>query len=147
MRVKYENGTKDVPLTEVTAENYIVPKGEELTYHVIQEMRKFDQNTGKRLSKPVLQKYDRKVWQAQRRWLESTGHTVTILHDPSKYTAAVVQSKAQSEASRKAAERAAMKAELMRELKAEREAMKAELLAEIKAENAKSEKPSKKSKK
>jgi nitrate/TMAO reductase-like tetraheme cytochrome c subunit len=110
-------------------------------------MRKFDQNTGKRMSRPVLQKYDRKVWAAQRRWLESTGHTIIIVHDPTKYAAAKVVQQAQSEASRKAAERAAMKAELMRELKAEREAMKAELLAEIKAENAKTEKVTKKSKK
>ena len=33
MRVKFGNSIKDVPLLEVTKENYIVPRGEEDTYH------------------------------------------------------------------------------------------------------------------
>lgn len=148
MRVKFENGTKDVPLTEVTAENYIVPKGEENSYHVIQEMTSFDNKTGKRLSRPVLQKYDAKIWPTQRKALASWGYDLTIVHDPSEYNrqqAEIAQQTAanrqriiaQQEAQRKAKERAAMKAELMAEIRAE-------LLAEAKAaSNKKSNKSNK----
>ena len=53
MFVKLENGKlKDVDVTQVTAENYIVPEDEQALYHCIVEVRKFDPNTGRRLSVP-----------------------------------------------------------------------------------------------
>lgn len=134
MRVKYGEGTKDVPLTEVTTENYIVPKGEESLYHVVQEMKQFDQKTGKRLSRPVLQKYDAKVWAKQKKALLSWGYDLVIVHDPAEFIrkrdeemqrAADERRRLAQEAEqkRKADERAALKAEL-----------KAELLKEMKAD-------------
>lgn len=133
MRVKYGEGTKDVPLTEVTMENYIVPKGEESLYHVVQEMRQFDPKTGKRLSRPVLQKYDAKVWAKQKKALLSWGYDLTIVHDPAEFIrkrdeemqrAADERRRLAQEAEqkRKADERAALKAELKAELLKEMEA-------------------------
>lgn len=124
MLVKFGEGTKDVPLTEVTAENYIVPEGEESTYHVLQELKNFDRRTGKRLSRPVVQKYDAKVFQTQqRRWLQSLGYDITILHDPTEYNRKkaeqakqTAKQRTEAERKRKQDEREAMKAELRKEL-------------------------------
>lgn len=132
MVVKFENGTKDVPLTEVTPENYIVPKGEEKDYHVLQELKNFDRKTGKRLSRPVVQKYDAKVFQTQqRKWLQSMGYDFTVLHDPTEYlrkkaeeAELTARQRMEAEQQRKAAEREALKEELRKEL-----------LAELKAES------------
>lgn len=132
MVVKFENGTKDVPLTEVTPENYIVPKGEEKDYHVLQELKNFDRKTGKRLSRPVVQKYDAKVFQTQqRKWLQSMGYDFTVLHDPTEYLCKkaeeaeqTARQRMEAEQQRKAAEREALKEELRKEL-----------LAELKAES------------
>ena len=145
MRVKYGEGTKDVPLTEVTTENYIVPKGEETLYHVVQELKQFDQKTGKRLSRPVLQKYDVKVWAKQKKALLSWGYDLVIVHDPAEYirkrdeemqrTADERRRKAQeAEQKRKADERAALKAELKAELLKE---MEAEVVGKTKKSNSK----------
>lgn len=127
MVVRFGTGTKDVPLTEVTPENYIVPKGEESAYHVVQELKNFDRRTGKRLSRPVLQKYDEKVFNTkQRKWLTSMGYDIVIVHDPTEYnrkrmeqSQQTTKQRQEAERKRKAAERAAMKAELLAELKAE----------------------------
>ena len=133
MRVKFGDGTKDVPLTEVTTENYIVPKGEESLYHVVQELKQFDQKTGRRLSRPILQKYDVKVWQKQKKALASWGYDLVVVHGPADYirkrdeemqrTADERRRKAQeAEQKRKDDERAALKAELKAELLKEMEA-------------------------
>ena len=65
MRVKTEvqGKTKDVAITEVTPENYIVPEKEKGMYHCIIEVRKFDSETGKRLSVPRIQKFGKKVFE------------------------------------------------------------------------------------
>ena len=135
MKVKFEGGIKDVPLSQVTAANYIVPKGEERSWHVIQEKKEFDRNTGKQLSRPVLQKYDTKCYPQTRKYLMDAGYTITVLHDPEKWIQANKLALEAAEAKRKeaaqkaaaekeAAERAALKAELMAEIKAEMEAEK-----------------------
>lgn len=125
MVVKFEKGTKDVPLTEVTPENYIVPKGEEKDYHVLQELKNFDRKTGKRLSRPVVQKYDAKVFQTQqRRWLQSMGYDFVVLHDPTEYNRKRMEQSQLTTRQRQAAEREALKRELRKEL-----------LAELKAES------------
>ena len=67
MRVKFGNVTKDVPILEVTAENYIVPRGEENTFHCRIEQTQFNQRTGKRLSKPRIQKFDAKMFPTLKR--------------------------------------------------------------------------------
>ena len=86
MRVKFgDMGTKDVPITEVTPENYIVPAGEEMQYHVIQEIKRFDASSGKRLSRPRVQKYGYKEFNTLIRNIKSLGYDITVLHDPTEY--------------------------------------------------------------
>lgn len=140
MKVRFNGGVKDVPLSEVTAENYIVPQGEERHWHVIQEKKEFDRNTGKRLSRPVLQKYDTKAYPVTRNYLIQAGYTITVLHDPEKWKRGVAQA-----AQRKAEADAKAKAKkIADQRKAEREALKAELRKELLAELAKETKQSKK---
>lgn len=128
MKVRFEGGIKDVPLSEVTADNYIVPQGEEKSWHVIQEKKEFDRNTGKRLSRPVLQKYDMKCFPQTRKYLMDAGYTITVLHDPVEYAKKVNQAKAQARVnaakpSVSVAEHEALKAQLQ-ELKAQMEELK-----------------------
>lgn len=130
MKVKFGEGIKDVPITEVTAENYIVPEKELCDYHAIIEVKQFDPKTGRRLSKPVVQKFDAKTWASIGRILRQQGYDITILHDPTEWnkeqaekakkTAAERAEQAKkAEEARKAAERAAMKKAIIEELKKE----------------------------
>lgn len=65
MQVKtaIEGKTKDVAITDVTPENYIVPSNEQHLYHCVIEVRKFDSETGKRLSVPRIQKFGKKSFE------------------------------------------------------------------------------------
>lgn len=139
MRVKFENSTKDVQLSEVTKENYIVPKGEETLYHVIQEVKSFDQKTGKRLSKPVLQKYDAKVWVQQRKALVGWGYDLTVVHDPSEYNKKLADEREKNAEEKR---RMAVEAEQKRredERNALKEELRKELMDELKKEAGKKE--------
>ena len=128
MRVKVNDGkTKDVAITDVTPENYIVPSNEQHLYHCVIEVRKFDSETGKRLSVPRIQKFGKKsfengIWDA----LKKQGYTITVLHDPNEYVKAQAEEKAAADAKAKAEAEAKAKAE-------EKAALKAEILAELKA--------------
>lgn len=123
MRVKFNGSTKDVPLLEVTAENYIVPVGEENTYHCRIEQIQFNPNTGKRLSKPRIQKFDAKMYPSIARNLRQQGYTIDVLYDPTNYNAEVEAKRAErlqmSAAQKRAELKASLKAEIMAELKAE----------------------------
>lgn len=143
MKVKFNGGIKDVLLTEVTAENYIVPQREERFWHVLQEKREFDQNTGQRKSRPVLQKYDTKAYPTVRKYLMDAGYTITVLHDPTQWM------KQQEQLRKDAAEKAAkMKAaEQAKAAAKEREALKAELRRELLAELKEEQKKNKKNNK
>lgn len=126
MRVK--NG-RDLPITEITPENYVVPQGEEHLYHVLQEIKQFDKNTGKRLSIPCVQMYGKKGFEATiKHNLKEQGYTIDILHDPNEWLNEISKNKitlakkaaqeaAEKAASEKAAEKAALKAEILAELK------------------------------
>ena len=129
MRVKFGTGTKDVPISEVNAANYIVPEGEEGSYHVKQEITTFHQKTGKRLSVPRIQKYGAKEYQVISRNLKQQGYDIEVLYDPTDWLreqaekreelkAMTVQKKRELEQKRREAEKAAMKAEIIEELKA-----------------------------
>ena len=120
MRVKTatEGKTKDVAITDVNPENYIVPSNEQHLYHCIIEVRKFDSETGKRLSIPRIQKFGKKGFEnGVADALKKQGYTVTILHDPNEYVKAQAEAnqvqaaeKAKAdEAARKEAEEAARK--------------------------------------
>ena len=97
----------------VNAGNYIVPAGEEALYHVIQEQKKFNAETGKRLSKPIIQKYGKKEYESiVQRQLRLQGFQVVVLYEPvikDKKSAATTKT---SEVSALRDELAALKAEL-----------------------------------
>lgn len=97
---------RDTPIEKLTAENYIVPKGEEKDYHAVIEVVQFDQKTGKRISKPRVQKFGKKIFEAHvADSLRKQGYTVTILHDPNvwlKEQAAKAEQKAKEQAEAKA---------------------------------------------
>ena len=74
---------RDTPIEKLTAENYIVPTGEEKDYHAVIEVVQFDPKTGKRISRPRVQKFGKKIFEAHvGDSLRKQGYTVTILHDP-----------------------------------------------------------------
>lgn len=126
MRVKFgATGTKDVPILEVTAENYIVPSGEENTYHCRIEQIQFSPTTGKRLSKPMIQKFEAKMFPSVQRNLRQQGWTIDVLYDPTDYLREQKEKEAMTREQRKAAEEARKQRE--------REAMKNEIIAELKA--------------
>ena len=128
MRVRFGNSTKDVPIVEVTAENYIVPRGEEVTYHCRIEQKQFDPRSGKRLSRPRIQKFDAKMYPAIARNLRQQGWDIEVLYDPTDFLqeqeakrqereTLTIQQRKELEEKRKAAERKALKDEILAELK------------------------------
>lgn len=128
MRVKFGNATKDVPILEVTAANYIVPQGEEGTYHCKIEQQQFNPQDGRRLSRPRIQKFEAKSWPSVKRNLLQQGWTIDVLYDPTDYL-----NKLKEQAQQTAAERQRLAEEAKaKEREAMKEALKAELLAELK---------------
>ena len=99
---------RDTPIEKLTAENYVVPNGEEKDYHAVIEVTQFDPKTGKRLSKPRVQKFGKKIFETHvAESLRKQGYTVTILHDPNVWikeqqAKAAAQAKADAEAKAKA---------------------------------------------
>lgn len=100
---------RDTPIENLTPENYVVPVGEEKDYHAVIEVVQFDPKTGKRLSRPRVQKFNRKIFeQTVSSSLRKMGYTVTILHNPNEWLKANAEKKTAAE---KAAREAAKKAE------------------------------------
>ena len=129
MRVKFGNATKDVPIVEVTAENYIVPRGEEDTYHCKIEQTQFNPRNGKRLSRPRIQKFESKMYPQVARNLRQQGWDIEVLYDPTEFLA-------QREAKRAEMRDLTFKQrqeKALAEKAAERKALKDEILAELKA--------------
>lgn len=119
-----EGKTKDVSLLEVTPENFIVPQGQEGSYHCRIEVVKFNSETGERISKPRLQVFGRKFFESfGLHNLKKMGYKVDILHDPKKWEA---ENGAKIEAKKKELAEAAKQAE--------KEKLKAEILAELEEE-------------
>lgn len=142
MLVKVSEGkTKDVAITDVTPENYIVPSNEQHLYHCVIEIKKFDSETGKRLSIPRIQKFGKKGYENSiADNLKKQGYTITVLHDPNEYMKAKAEAdeKAKAEKAKANAEKAAADAKAKAEADAkaraeEKAALKAEILAELKA--------------
>ena len=131
---------RDTPIEKLTPDNYIVPKGEERSYHCVIEVIQYDPKTGKKLSKPRVQKFGKKMFEnIVLDTLRKQGYTITILHDPNDWI---------KEHQAKAAEKA--KAEAEAKAKAEQEkfdaavaAAVAKALAEEKAKDKKSGRQSK----
>lgn len=136
-----EGKTKDVAITDVTPENYIVPSNEQHLYHCIIEVRKFDSETGKRLSVPRIQKFGKKSFEnGILDALKKQGYTITVLHDPNEYMKAKAEAdeKAKAEKAKAAEEKAKAdaKAKAEEDAKArakEKAALKKEILEELKA--------------
>lgn len=137
---------RDARVENLTAENYIVPKGEERVYHCVIEVVQYDPKTGEKLSNPRVQKFGKKTFESVvEKSLKKQGYTLTILHDPNEWikqhqAEAAAKAKAQAEAKAKAEQEkfdAAVEAAVARAL-AEREAAEAKAAAE-EAERAKAE--------
>lgn len=132
---------RDLPLLEITPENYLVPKGEEHLYHIRMEVKSFDMHTGKRLSHPYLQKFNIiNIKNGILSLLRQQGYTLDILHDPETWMAEnAAKTKAKAEA-QKAAELEALKEKLRAEIRAEEEAKaKAAKASEKKTKKSKQE--------
>lgn len=125
---------RDLPVAEITAANYIVPQGEEMSVHARIEVRQFDPKTGARISTPRIQKFGMKEWAGSvNSSLRKQGYSIEILHDPWKFAQEhAAELKAAQEAKAKA-EKEAADAKKAAELAAIKEQAKAELLAELKA--------------
>lgn len=133
MQVRTEEGQiKDVNILDVTPENFIVPKGEEDCYHCRIEVKKFNKDTGERISKPRMQVFGKKFFESfGLHNLRKQGFTVDVMHDPNKW---LQENEAKLEAEKQKKAEAGAKAKAEAEKKAMKEAMKAEILAELKAE-------------
>lgn len=137
MLTKTDDGNvKDVAIVEVNATNYIVPDNEKHLYHCKIEVRKFDQDTGARLSKPRIQKFGAKMFKQISYELKRQGYTIDILHNPTEYMEAEKARKAEEAAM--TAERKAKEAEEKRA--AEEAARKAEIDAAVAAALAEQQK-------
>lgn len=139
---------RDTAIENLTAENYIVPKGEEKFYHAVIEVRQFDSKTGKRLSQPRVQKFGRKTFEINvLPSLKKQGYTVTILHSPHDYFKALAEKKAkdaevaaakaaEAEAEAKVAEEERFNAAVDAAVKDKLDAAVAKAVAEVLAEQA-----------
>lgn len=101
---------RDTPIEKLTADNYIVPKGEEKSYHAVIEVVQYDPKTGKKLSKARVQKFGKKQFETNvANSLRKQGYTVTILHDPNAWIAEqkvkAAEAKAKAEAEKAKAEK------------------------------------------
>lgn len=98
--------TKDgnnVPILDLTPENYLVPKGEEMVYHCRIEVVSFNQKTGQRTSKPRIQKFGRKAFEKSvRDSLLKQGYKVDVLYNPTEWIKARLDARSVSRAQAKA---------------------------------------------
>ena len=95
---------RDTPIEKLTPDNYIVPKGEEKSYHAVIEVVQFDPKTGKRLSKPRVQKFGKKMFESSvLQSLRKQGYTVNILHDPNAWIKEQQEKAAKAKAEQSAA--------------------------------------------
>ena len=131
---------KDVEIIKIDADNYKVPAGEEHLYHVKIEVKKFNPDSGARMSRPRIQIFGAKEYETTvKNDLVRQGYTLDVLHNPTEWLkqqeAAKAQAAEQTAADRKKAaeEKAAADAKAAEETKAaEKAALKAEILAELK---------------
>lgn len=111
----------DVSLDALNAENYVVPKGEEMVYHCVIEVVQFNPKTGARMSRPRIQKFGRKVFeQTVRDALLKQGYTIKVLYNPTEWIKArknrIAAGRVNAEARRKAEIDAAVQAAVAKAL-------------------------------
>jgi hypothetical protein len=149
---RYADAFKDVPgitfhtnpspdhdsnfwLSTILLDESLHVKGEEKAYHVVIEVRQFDQKTGARISKPRVQKFGKKAYEnGIAESLRKQGYDLLILHDPNEWLRA---HKEEAAARAKAKAEADAKAEQERFDKAVNEAVNAKLDAAVTAAVAK----------
>ena len=111
-------------IIKMTKDTYEVPANEKHLYHVKQELTEFDRSTGERISRPVIQKYGKRMFErVVYDDLKAQGYTIEVLHDPNEWL--------KDEAERKQTEAELARINAEAEKQAEREALKAEILAEM----------------
>jgi hypothetical protein len=145
VKTEEEGKLKDVGLLEVTPENFIVPQGQEGSYHCRIEVVKFNSETGERISKPRLQVFGRKFFESfGLHNLKKMGYKVDILHDPKKWeaenSAKIEQKKKELAEAAKQAEKEKLKAEILAELEEEGKLKTTKKADKAKEESAKEEK-------
>lgn len=102
---------QNLPLSKISRETYIVPKGEEQSVHYKAERVLYAD--GVRVSHPDLIKTDVKSFDVVKRNLELQGYTIEILHHPlGKYTNVTIPRDMKEEIAERDAEIAALKAQL-----------------------------------
>lgn len=125
--MKTKNGC-ELPVEQITSDNYKVPTGEEKLYHIKQEIKQYNPKTGAKISVPSIQKFGPKVFKAiVERNLRRLGYEIEILHDPIVWMKANAERLAQIQAERQREQAMAQQARK----DAEKAAMKAEILAEL----------------
>lgn len=72
----------NLPLTEITAANYVVEENDKDFYHCKLERKLFSSTDGSRISRPFVQMFDVKGFEMLYRNLVEQGYSVEILHDP-----------------------------------------------------------------
>lgn len=86
MFVKTDDGKmKDVEIDKVTKDNYIVPEGEKMCFHVIMEIKQYHPKTGDKISRPRLQKFKAETFKKLRPNFERQGYDINVLYDPTEY--------------------------------------------------------------
>lgn len=108
MHVLIEGKERDVKIEDVNAQNYIVPENERHVFHVKQEIRSYDQKTGRKISVPVVQKYGAKTFNQIERQLRLQGWELEILYNPKAFLEEMKQVQKKSQADRKKLAEAAM---------------------------------------
>lgn len=75
------SGVAEMPQTQPQPQ-YVVPANEKNLFHCVIEVKKFNSETGERLSRPRIQKFGQKTFEMVLPKLREQGYTVTILHNP-----------------------------------------------------------------
>lgn len=131
---------KEVKAEALTAENYLVPKGEEKVYHVLQEVKEFDRKTGRKISVARVQKYGRKTFEkVMYDQLLKQGYEFKVLYNPTGYLTALAAKRAEAAAAAKAKQEADLQAKIDAALEAHEKSVQARIDAAVKAALAKKE--------
>lgn len=86
MFVRTDDGKmKDVEIEKVTKDNYIVPEGEKMCFHVIMEIKQYHPKTGEKISRPRLQKFNVPTFKKLRSNFERQGFEIVVIYDPTEY--------------------------------------------------------------
>lgn len=139
-----------LPIDQVNAGNFKVPKGEEHLYHVKIEVPQYDPSTGQKVSLPRIQAFGAKMFKSKLSTeLKRVGYKLEILHDPTEFIEARKEEKklTRGEQVRNKVMAELREAGLLKDPnhKSEEE-IRAELMAELKEKGLlKEEKPAKQS--